>query len=147
MAALTITSASAVYMLSIDTVYPTPQKLEGFGVDEAFDTEATEIAEVQLGVDGFSASGWVPRLTTQTITLIASSPSFRIFEDWVAAMDLIKEVYYANATISIPAIKRKYSLRQGTLTRFSSLPNARKTLQQRQFTIVWAYGITAADDV
>jgi hypothetical protein len=143
--ALSITSASVIYMLSIDTVYPTPQKLEGFGVDEAFDTEASEIAEVQLGVDGFSAAGWVPRLTTQTISLLAASPSFRIFEDWAAAMDLIKEVYYANATIEIPAIKRKYSLRKGVLTRYPSMPNARRTLQQRQFQIIWSYGITGAD--
>jgi hypothetical protein len=147
MPAYTITSASAVVMLSIDTVFPTPQRLEQFAVDEAFDTEQIELAETQLGVDGLSSSGWVPRLTTQTYSFMASSISVRIFEDWIAAQDLIKEIYYANATISIPAIKRKYSLRQGTLTRGSAMPNARRVLQARQFTIVWAPGVTAADDV
>jgi hypothetical protein len=137
MAALTITSASSIVMLSVASVFPTAQQLRGFGVDEAFDTEPTEAAEVQLGVDGFAAAGWVPRLVVQTFTLHAASPDFTIFEDWIAAQDLIEEVLYAAATITIPAIKRKYNFAQGALTRFPSLPNARKTLQQRQFTITW----------
>lgn len=146
MAALKITSASAVYMLSVDTIFPTPVKLQGFGVDDAFDTEVVETGEVQLGVDGFSAAGWIPRLIVQTITLLAASPSFKMFEDWIAAQDIVRDVYYANGVITIPAIKRKYNLRQGVLTRFPPLPNARRTLQQRQFTITWAE-VTAADDV
>jgi len=145
--AFTITSASAIYMLSIDSVFPTPQQLQGFGVDEAFDTEQTDIAEVALGVDGFSAAGWLPRLTPQTITLHAASPSFYIFDDWVAAMDQLKEVLYASATITIPAIKRKYTLQQGTLTRFPTIGSVRRTLQARQFVIVWAQGITGAETV
>jgi hypothetical protein len=143
--AFTITSASSIYMLSIADVYPTPQKIEGFGVDEAFSTDASDVAEVQMGVDGFTASGWLPRLTTQTITLHAASPSFRVFEDWIAAMDLAREVLYATGVIEIPAIGRKYTLSQGTLTRFPPLPNVRRTLEQRQFTIVWAHGVTGQD--
>jgi hypothetical protein len=139
--ALQLTSANVVYMLAIDSVFPSPQQLQGFGVDEAFDTEAADTAEVQLGVDGFAASGWIPRLTTQTITLMAASPSFQIFEDWVAAQDAAKTVFYANGVIHIPAIGRKYNLTQGTLTRFPAMPNAKRVLQQRQFTIIWAPGI------
>ncbi len=137
MANLSITSASAVVMLSVASVFPTAQQLRGFGVDEAFDTEPVEAAEVQLGVDGFAAAGWVPRLVPQTYTLHAASPDFVIFEDWVAAQDAIQEILYASATITIPAIKRKYSFAQGALTRFPTLPNARRTLQQRQFVITW----------
>src|SRR6266702_3037993 len=142
-AALTITSANVVYMLGVDSVFPTPQQIQGFGVDEAFDTEAADVAEVQIGVDGVTAAGWIPRLTTQTITLIASSPSFNLFEQWVAAMDTTQEVFHATGTIIIPSIRRKYYLPQGTLTRFPALPNARRVLQHRQFTIMWAWPITS----
>lgn len=142
--ALTITSANAVYMLSVDTVFPTPVQIQGFGVDEAFDTEASDVAEVQLGVDGLAVSGWVPRLTTQTITLLAASPSFQLFEAWVQAMDVAREVLYAQGTIAIPSIGRKYSLPQGTLTRYPAMPNAKRVLAQRQFTITWAWPITGA---
>ena len=143
-APLTITSANAVYMLSVDSVFPTPQQLQGFAVDEAFDTEVANTAEVQLGVDGFVASGWIPRLTVQTITLLAASPSFLLFESWVQAQDITKSLFTATGTIILPAIARKYSLPYGTLTRFPALPNARRVLQQRQFTITWGWPVTSA---
>lgn len=142
--ALTITSANAVYMLAIDGVFPVPQQLQGWGVDEAFDTEMADIAEVQLGVDGLAVSGWIPRLTKQTVTLLAASGSFSIFETWVAAMDQAREVLYASGTILLPSVGRKYSLPQGTLTRYPALPNVKKVLQQRQFEITWAWPITGA---
>ena len=140
--ALKITAANATYYLSIASVFPSAQQLQGWGVDEAFSTEPADTAEVQLGVDGFAASGFLPRLTRQTITLLASSPSFLLFEQWVTAMDTAVEVFYATGTIIIPAIGRKYSLPQGTLIRYPAMPNARRTLQNRQFTIEWAWPIT-----
>lgn len=139
----TITSANAVYMLAVDTVFPVPQRLQGFGVDEAFDTEAADMAEVQLGVDGQTAAGWIPRLTTQTITFLASSPSVILFEAWVAAQDIAQEVFQANAVIVIPSISRQYVLQQGTLQRFPAISNARRVLANRQFTILWSWPIIA----
>jgi len=141
---LTLTSATCIYSITIDQVYTSPQTLQGFGVNEAFATDAAETAEVQLGVDGIMAAGWLPRVTPQTITLMATSPSFIVFEDWVAAMDAAQEILYADAVITIPGIKRKYTLSQGALTRYPALPNARRTLEQRQFVIAWAPGIIAA---
>lgn len=142
--ALTITSANAVYLLSVPGVFNAPQQLQGFGVDEAFDTEAAETAEAVIGVDGVAVSGMVPRLTTQTITLLAASKSFTLFEDWVRAQDTVRDVFYATGTIILPSLQRKYSLPQGTLTRWPAIANARRTLQQRQFTIVWSWPITSA---
>lgn len=144
MPALKITSANAIFMLTIPGLYPIPQQLKDFGVDEAFDTEQAETAEVQLGVDGATAFGWVPRLTRQTITLLAASPSFIIFENWVMAQDIIEDVYVASATIAIPSISRVYTLTNGALTRFPALPNARRVLQQRTFEITWGWPITSA---
>jgi hypothetical protein len=135
--ALTITSANAVFMLGISSVFPVPQRLQGFGVDEAFDTEPTEISEVRLGVDSVGVAGWVPRLVKITVTLLPSSPSFLLFENWVTAMDNINEILYANCTIVIPSIGRKYTGAQGSLTRYPPLPNVRKTLMDRQFEITW----------
>lgn len=145
MPGLTITSANAIYTLSVDTVFPTPQQLQGFGVDEAFDTEMADLADVVLGVDGIAVAGWRPRLTRQTITLLAASPSFGLFETWQAAMDNSKEIFYATGLIQLPAIGRQYALPQGTLTRYPALPNARRTLQDRRFEIVWAWPIVGSN--
>lgn len=145
MPGLTITSANSIFMLTVDGVFTSPQQLQGFGVDEAFDTEAAETAVVELGVDGVAVSGWVPRLTRQTITLLPSAlASFNIFESWVAAMDQAREVLYANGVIILPSISRKYTLPQGTLTRFPALPNVKRTLRDRQFEITWAWPITTS---
>jgi hypothetical protein len=141
--ALQITSANAVFLLGIAGVYPIPQQIQGFGVDEAIDFEAAETAVVQQGVDGQTVSGWVPRITRMTVTLLAASSSFPIFENWIAAQDQNQQIYYATGLIMLPALQRKYSLPQGTLTRFPALPNARRVLMQRQFTIEWAWPITS----
>lgn len=135
--AMTITSANSIYMLSIAGVFNTPQQLMAFGVDEAFDTEPAETAEVVIGVDNYGVAGWRPYNIEQTITLLPSSPSFLIFEQWIAAQGMINEILYASAIVSLPAIGRKYTFPQGALSRYPALPNVRRVLQNRQFRITW----------
>lgn len=134
---LTITSMNAVFMLAIPTVFPSPQLLQGFGVDEAFESEPVDSAVVQTGVDGIGTAGLVPREVPMTVTLLASSASFIIFDNWLAAMDSLRDVIYASAIISMPSISRKWTCYQGALTRYPTMPSARRTLQQRQFQITW----------
>jgi hypothetical protein len=141
---LKITSANAVYLLAVPGVFGAAQQIQGFSVDEAFDTEPAVTAEVQLGVDGFTAFGWTPRMTRQTLTLLAASPSFILFETWIMAQDAAQDVFLAAGTILIPAISRQYSLPNGALTRFPALPNARRVLMGRQFEITWGWPITSA---
>jgi hypothetical protein len=142
----TITSYNSVVMLAIQSVFPTPQQISSFAVDQAFDTEMSESSIVQTGVDGFGVAGYVPREVKQTYTLLASSTSFILFEQWILAMDALGDVLYASASIAIPSIGRKYTCAQGSLTRYPSLPNARRVLEQRQFEITWmppGFGIPA----
>lgn len=135
--ALTITSMNSVFMLTIPTVFPAPQELKGFGVDEAFETDPVDAAVVQTGVDGIGTAGFVPREVPMTVTLLASSDSFIVFDTWVAAMDALRDMIYASAVISMPSIGRKWTCYQGALTRYPTMPSARRTLQQRQFQITW----------
>jgi hypothetical protein len=141
---LNITSANAVYMISIAGLYPAPQQLQGFAVDEAFDTEVTNVAEAQIGVDGITGFGWIPRLTPQTITFMASSPSVIIFETWQQASDYAQNVYLATATVLLPATGRRYTFSNGTLTRYNALPNARRVLGPRTFSLVYGWPIVSA---
>jgi hypothetical protein len=135
----TITSANAVFMLSIQTVYPTPIQLQQFGVDDAFTNEIVPVSETQVGVDGFGVAGYVPRQVPMTIRDLASSgpAGIEIFENWVAAMDALNDVLYANAVISMPSIGRKYTCALGTSGRYSSLADARRVLANREFQIIW----------
>jgi len=133
----TITAANAVFMLGIEQIYPTPQQIQGFGVDDAFTVDVLDMAESQVGVDGFGVSGYVPRSPQMTIRLLASSPSIQIFENWVASQDELQEILYANAVISQPSLNRKYTCYVGTLMRVSTMADVRRVLQNREFHIQW----------
>lgn len=133
----TITAANSVYQLVIPSLYPSPQQLQGYSADAAFDTEASDPAEIQIGVDGQVSAGFVPFLTRQTISLMADSPSVTVFENWLAAQKAVREIYYATATIVLPSVGRAYALTSGILTSIVSIPGTRKVLQPRNFVITW----------
>lgn len=135
--AFTITSANAVFMLAVGGVFPSPVQLQGFGVDDAFTTEMVDASETQVGVDGFGVAGYVPRSPEMTIRLLASSQSFILFEQWVAAQDQLQDVLYANGVISMPAVGRKYTMFMGALMRVSTMADARRVLANREFHIRW----------
>jgi hypothetical protein len=137
MANKTLTAANSVYLLSITGLYVTPQRLQGFGADAAFDTDAVEPAEVMIGVDGKMSAGYVPVLTPQTITLQADSASNAIFDTWNAAQKAAREIMYANATISVPSLGLKYTLTRGVLTSYVAIPGVRKVLQPKAARITW----------
>lgn len=133
----TITAANSIFMLSITNLYPAPQLLQGYGPDAAFDTDASEPAEVVKGIDGRMSAGFVPFMTRQTITLMPDSPSSDLFERWIEAQKTAKDVYYANAVVTLPATRRTYTLRKGVLTSWLIIPGTRRVLQARQAIITW----------
>lgn len=65
------------------------------------------------------------------------SPSMRIFEIWMAASETAREVFYANGTLNIPSIDRKYTLTRGVLTQIPPAPDAKAMLQPMAFQITW----------
>lgn len=133
----TITSANSIFILGITGLFIPGVQLQGFGPDEAFDTEAVDVAETQLGVDGTGVSGLVPFEVPQTITLLASSPSNDVFDAWIAAEQATGDVIYATGNIRFPSIGKQFTMPQGTLKRRPPAPNARRVLMPRAYTIVW----------
>jgi hypothetical protein len=133
----TITSASATFRITIAQVYPQGITLEGFGVDDAFVAEMVDSGETQVGVDGFGVIGYRPREVPMTIRFLASSPSVVVFENWIATEDQINDKLLASAIITMPAISRKYACATGGLIRISSMAEARRVLQNREWRINW----------
>lgn len=133
----TITSANAVFMLAVLPLFPVPQQLQGFMADRAFDTDAVEIAQTVMGVDGVFSAGFIPYPTPQNIHIMPDSPSSIIFETWVAAEKVAQEKFFATATIALPSVGRNYTLQRGVLTRFAPIPGAERVLVGRTFTITW----------
>lgn len=132
-----ITAANSVYTLSIVPVFPVPQQLQGYATDAAWDTDATQNAEAQIGVDGLLSAGFVPALTNQTIRLQADSSSIALFEAWAAAQRASKNIFYAIGNISLPSVSRAYVCQRGVLMSYASMPGVGKVLKPRDFTITW----------
>jgi hypothetical protein len=133
----TITSANAVFLLNIPGVTVGPVQLQGWGVDEAFDTDAVDICETQVGVDGTGVAGLVPYEVPQTMTLIASSASNDLFDAWNAIQASSGDIVYASAQIRIPALASQLSMPQGVLKRYKPLADAKKVLMPRAYGLVW----------
>lgn len=132
-----ITSANSIFMLAIATVFPTPQQIQGFATDDAFSTEAVDIAETKMGVDGKLSAGFVFRPIKQSITLQADSLSVLMFDAWYAAQKAQQDVFFANAVIRLPAISRSYTLINGVMTSYMPIADAKKTLDPLKYAITW----------
>lgn len=133
----TITSANSVLALAISDVFPVPQVLEGYAVDDSFSTEQRDTAQTQVGVDGLMSAGYTPNIVKMRIALQANSPSLAFFETWVNSMDAAKEVFYANGSLEIPSIGKLYVLTKGVLVGYPNLPAGKAVLQPVQFELHW----------
>jgi len=133
----TITSANCVFMLSISGVFNTPQQLQGFAADDIFTTPAVTPVETLMGVDGVLSGGWTPVPVPQTISLQADSSSSIIFDSWAEAQISAGDVYVANGSVRLNSISSLYTMVNGFLTSYMPIPDARKILQPRRFTITW----------
>lgn len=133
----TITSANSVFTLVIPGLFPAPVQLRGYATDKAFATEATDFAEVQMGVDGRMTAGYIPMPTKQTITLQADSSSRDIFTALIQAMKTAREVFYLSGSIALPSTGESFTLTRGILTNAKQIPDAQKVLQPMDYIITW----------
>ena len=133
----TITSANSVFTIVVAGLFPAPVQLRGYASDKAFTTEAVDLAEVQMGVDGRMTAGFVPNPVKQTITLQADSPSKDIFTAMIQAMKTAREVFYISGSIALPSTGESFTLTRGILTNAKQIPDAQKVLQPMDFQITW----------
>ncbi|ATJ90550.1 phage tail fiber protein [Acetobacter tropicalis] len=144
MADYDITAANSVFTITVPGLYNAPITLQNYAADRAFETEARELAETAMSIDGYLNAGWVPNPVTQTIALAASSESALVFEAIVMAQDSRRGLYRMGAEIQIPAIGRKYTMVRGLLRSIVSIPGAGRVLEARHFEITWERVLPAA---
>ena len=134
---MSITAANAVLMISIPGLFPVPQQIQGFAADDVYDVEAIESAEVSMGVDGRMTAGFVYVPVKQSFTLQADSDSTFIFDTWWSTQQQAKDIFYASGTTVLPSLGSKWIQTKGALTSFKPVPDAKKLLLPRKFTITW----------
>ena len=133
----TITSANSVFTIVVPGLFPIPQQLRGYAADKAFVTDALELAEVQMGVDGRMTAGFTPNPVKQTVSLQADSPSKAIFAAILQAMKTAREVFYISGSITLPSTGEVFTLTRGILTTAKQIPDAQKVLQPMDYSITW----------
>ena len=132
-----LTSATAVYMLTIPGVFSPPQQLQQFAADDIFSTEMLRSVETSMGVDGVLSGGFVFVPVQQSIMLQANSPSLDVFDAWYNAMQVAQDTYEAQAIITLKSLGKKWAMVRGFLTGYMPIPDAGKTLKPRKFEITW----------
>lgn len=138
-----ITSANSTFTLSVPGLGIPPFNVEGYAADDGFTTEAVDVAETMMGVDGKMSGGYTPVITPLTVALQADSPSISVFETWYALTKSSRRIFVAQATIVIPSVGKSYLFTNGILKNLQQLPDAKKVLQPQKFMIHWEL-VTAA---
>lgn len=133
----TITAANSTFALAITNLYPMPQTIQGYAADSAFAADAVDIAETVMGIDGKMSAGFIFNATKQTVTIMPDSPSLDVFATWFTTSQAARDIYWANGTIILPAIGKKYTLKNGVLTSGKPMPDVKKTLQPLEYKITW----------
>jgi cytosine/uracil/thiamine/allantoin permease len=133
----TITSANSVFILTAPDLYPAGVLIQGYAVDKAFATDALEIAETMMGVDGQLTGGYTPAPVKMTVSLQADSPSKDIFSNLVRTTKTQRDIIYLNAVITLPGPGEIYTCTNGILTTAKQMPDGQKVLQPQDFVITW----------
>lgn len=132
-----ITSANGIFMLGVTSVWPTPQQLQGWTVDDMFTVQTVDASEIKMGVDGKMSAGFVFVPYKVGITLQADSASALIFDSWYAAQRAQVDVYFANGLIRLPSVARSYVMTNGILSSYTVFPDAKKTLDPFKYEVTF----------
>lgn len=138
-----ITSSNAILMLGVKSLFTTPQQIQGFTADDIFDTDDVDTSEIVMGLDGKLSAGYVPVAIKQNYTIMPNSASNSFFESIYASEVAAKEKYWLFGVISLPSISRSYVLTNGIMTGYKPVPDAKKVLQPRKFSITWELVVAA----
>lgn len=133
-----ITSANAVAVLVVESLYPVGIILENFTTDQAVDGDEHEYAQTRMGVDGGLAAGFVPNPWNVTISLEASSPSLKVMQDLAQAMQTNRRTYEVQLIITIPSLEQVHTYRKGVLVSGKDMPGLKRTLDPTSWRFTFA---------
>lgn len=137
MADQTITSANSVFTLTIPGLFAAPILLEGYAADRMWDTESLTVAEIRMGADGFLTGGYVPNPVPMNIHFLAASPSKVYLNALGRTIQANREIMYISGTIVLPSTGESFILTKGLLTKFKTVPDAAKLLEDMDYEITW----------
>jgi hypothetical protein len=134
-----LTGANSVITLGCTILFPIAQQLQGFAVDDVFDTEAVTTVETLMGVDNILSAGWVATSKKQTFNLQSDSPSNAMFDLIWQYQESNQEALTLFGETTLKAIGRQFIMARGFLTSYMPIPAVKKLIQPRKYTVEWQH--------
>ena len=124
----TLTVANSTITQTVEALYTSAQRIQGYAADDAFDFSEIENGEYSMGIDGKLSAGFVFNAIPFTLTLQADSPSISIYENlW--QYEVTNRTKLTNQlTVSLPAVGKRYELKDGFMQSYKA-PSGKKILQ------------------
>lgn len=133
----TITSADAEFFLTVEDLFPSPQRIQGFMADRMFQSSGVDTGEFIMGADGHLSAGYVFNTRSLTVSIMPDSPSNTLFEQIDATQRSGKRLLLLQGVIILKGVKRKYTLSNGYLQNYVPVIGAAKVLEGRPFGLLW----------
>lgn len=124
----TLTVANSSLIITVEGLYPSGVRLEGYAADNVFETAAVENAEIVMGVDGKLSAGYVFNPIQFTVNLQADSPSLDVFESIWQREASTRDKLRVGFSAALPSTNKRYVLRDGFFQSYQA-PQAQRTLQ------------------
>lgn len=132
-----ITSADSQLVISLPELALANVFMEGYAVDSSFAFESVQTAETQLGVDGYTSAGWIPRNYPMNLQFAADSNSLKVWDALVSYQDAKRTVVRFNGTLVLTSNGMSYTMEKGVLVNYAPVPDGAKVLQPRTMQIIW----------
>lgn len=137
MAESLITSADAVFVLTVQTLFNAPLTLENWAANRAWETQSLKLADTRMSIDGKLNRGYVPSAFDMTLHFSPNSKTYVLFDTIATASRQGETVYTLNGEISLKGLGRKYTLINGALMEYSALPSGGEMLEDVTAHIRW----------
>lgn len=136
--ARTITSANAVLTITCPAVFPVPQIIKGFAVEDSWSVTPYETARAFKGVDGQKSAGFVPANKEMDIHLQANSLSRLVFQQILGVMQATQEIVEFDGNLVIPSTDEVWEFSNGNLgPNVPGPPTGKKTLDAVTWQVTW----------
>ncbi|MCX5617047.1 hypothetical protein NQF87_08735, partial [Bombella sp. TMW 2.2559] len=88
-----ITSADAVFMLTIKKLFNTPVKLDNWSTNRGWEAQSLRLSDTRLSLDGKLNKGFVPSAYDMTLNFSPNSGTWDVFDVLQTASRQAETVY------------------------------------------------------
>ncbi|GBQ07281.1 phage tail fiber protein [Saccharibacter floricola] len=132
-----LTSADAVFTLTVQTLFNAPITLENWAAAKGWESQSLKLADTRMSMDGKLNKGFVPSALDMTLHFSPNSNTYKLFDTIATAARQGQTVYVLNGEITLKGLGRKYTLINGVLMEYNAVPNASEMLDDVTVHIRW----------